>query len=222
MPLPDGTRISGANSDKDLQFKMWHALNIPSNGGLSGKGVLDIGANDGFFTLAALMAGARDVTAINSADWPTWPCNIEYACRIWSVTAGIVTADFRSYPFQQKFDVIFLFGVLYHVEDVFGCMKIMNTLLTDEGALYIETQITAIQSDLPVFEYASDLYSTTAQQGRSGLKKAGISNFLFPNESAIRNLAYSYGFLCEPLSGPHNRYTQENPTRHLFKLLKAC
>jgi hypothetical protein len=55
MPLPDGTRISGENPDKDLQFKKWRALNIPSDDGLAGKSVLDIGANDGFLTLAAAM-----------------------------------------------------------------------------------------------------------------------------------------------------------------------
>jgi hypothetical protein len=59
MPLPDGTRISGLHPDKDVQFKTWEALRIPGDGGLAGKRVLDIGANDGFYTLAALMSGFR-------------------------------------------------------------------------------------------------------------------------------------------------------------------
>jgi hypothetical protein len=63
IPLPDGRRINGANQDKDLQFKMWRAMQIANNNGLEGKRVLDIGANDGFFTLAALMAGAKEATA---------------------------------------------------------------------------------------------------------------------------------------------------------------
>lgn len=220
MPLPDNTRISGANQDKHLQLKMWNALTIPNDGGLRGKNVLDIGANDGFFTLAALIAGAQQVTAINSADWVTWPCNIEYAAQAWSVTPEIVTADFRSYPFQRKFDVVFLFGVLYHLEDVFGCMKIMESLLADGGVVYIETQMTAVQSALPIFEYASDIYATTVAQSKVNLRQVGISNFLLPNEAAIQNLAYSYNFSCESLCGSNNRYTQENPTRHLFKLQK--
>jgi SAM-dependent methyltransferase len=221
MPLPDGTRISGANPDKDWQFKMWQALRIPSDGGLAGKSVLDIGANDGFFTLAAHMAGARDVTAINSADWSGWPENIEYACRAWGTSPDIVTADFRRHPFHRKFDVVFFFGVLYHLEDVFGCMRVLDGLLADDGVLYIETQMTSIPCDLPIFESASDIYPTTAGQCKSSLGQVGVSNYLFPNEHAIRNLAYSYDFHFESLSGPHNRYTQENPTRCFFKFVKV-
>jgi 2-polyprenyl-3-methyl-5-hydroxy-6-metoxy-1,4-benzoquinol methylase len=77
IPLPDGNRINGYNPDKDFQFKMWRAMQIANKGGLAGKRVLDIGANDGFFTLAALMAGAQEVTAID-AEWGTWPQNIQY------------------------------------------------------------------------------------------------------------------------------------------------
>ena len=65
LPLPTGDRINGYHQDKDLQFKMWQAMQIPNKDGLAGKRVLDIGANDGFFTLAAIAAGAREVTSID-------------------------------------------------------------------------------------------------------------------------------------------------------------
>ena len=58
LPLPDGNRVNGNNPDKDLQLKMWRAMQIADEGGLARKRVLDIGANDGFFTVAAAMAGA--------------------------------------------------------------------------------------------------------------------------------------------------------------------
>ena len=82
MPLPNGSRISGNQPDKDMQFKMWDAMQIANDGGLSGKRVLDIGANDGFFSIAALMAGAASVTSIDAA-WKTWPQNIEFASAAW-------------------------------------------------------------------------------------------------------------------------------------------
>ncbi len=217
MPLPDGNRINGYHPDKDLQFKIWQAMQIANDGGLAGKRVLDIGANDGFFTLAALMAGAAEVTAID-VGWGTWPQNIQYASQAWHVTPKIVTGDFRVYDFQQRYDVIFFLGVLYHLEDVFGCMKTLGQLSEPQGAIYLETQMSQIQSDLPVFEYASDLYPTVARQDKPALSGVGVSCFLFPNEHAVRNLAYSYDFRCEPLDGPHNVYTQENPTRRLYKL----
>jgi SAM-dependent methyltransferase len=219
IPLPDGSRINGYNKDKDLQFKMWRAMKIANRGGLTGKRVLDIGANDGFFTLAALMAGAQEVTAID-VGWETWPQNIQYACQAWHVTPRIITADFLVYDFQQRFDVIFFLGVLYHLEDVFSCMKKLDQILEAQGVIYLETQMSQIQSNLPIFEYASDIYPTIGRQDKPALGGVGVSCYLFPNEHAIRNLTYSYGFQYVPLDGPHNLYTRENPTRRFYKLFR--
>ncbi|MFN2188202.1 MAG: class I SAM-dependent methyltransferase, partial [Candidatus Promineifilaceae bacterium] len=210
MPLPDGRRIDGAHPDKDVQFKMWRAMGIADQGGLVGRNVLDIGANDGFFTLAALMAGAAEVTAVD-AGWGTWPHNIRYACDAWNVKPKIITADFREYDFHSKFDVIFFLGVLYHLEDVFSCMRRLDELLAEGGEIYLETQMSQIESDLPLFEYASDIYPTIAHQDKPALKGVGVSSYLFPNEAAVQNLAYSYDFVLQSLDGPQNLYSTENP-----------
>jgi 2-polyprenyl-3-methyl-5-hydroxy-6-metoxy-1,4-benzoquinol methylase len=222
IPLPDGNRISGFHDDKDVQFKMWEVLQIPNAGGLAGNRVLDIGASDGFFTLAAHMAGAEHVTAIGTSDWHTFPHNIKYSCEAWGVHPEIISADFRTHPFESKFDVIFFFGVLYHLEDVFGCMELLRGLLADQGTIYMETQITQIQSELPIFENASDIYPTVGPQYKSVLKSVGNGNFLFPNEHAIRNLAYSYDLDCWPMSGPHHRYTRDYSLRRFYKLAKSA
>ena len=99
-------------------------------------------------------------------------------------------------------------------------MKRLSALLKDGGVLYLETQISQIESSLPLFECASDIYRTVAIQDKGNLSLAGISNYLFPNEHAIRNLAYSYDFECEHLNGPQNAYSKENPSRQFFKLSK--
>lgn len=187
--------------------------------GLTGKKVLDIGANDGFFSLAALMAGAKEVTSIDK-DWATWPHNIKYVSHVWNVNPQIITADFRHYDFPiHYYDVIFFFGVLYHLEDVFTCMKKLNGILVQGGMIYLETQMSQIQHDLPIFECASDVYPTIARQGKESLNAVGISNYLFPNEAAIYNLADSYNFQCE-IATVNSDYTQSCPTRQIFKLVK--
>jgi 2-polyprenyl-3-methyl-5-hydroxy-6-metoxy-1,4-benzoquinol methylase len=219
IPLPDGNRINGYAQDKDVQFKMWRAMQIANRGGLAGKRVLDIGANDGFFTLAAIMAGAQEVTAVDM-DWGTWPQNIQYANQVWQVTPRLITADFRTYDFQQSYDVIFFLGVLYHVEDVFSCIKTLGRLLAPQGTIYLETQMSKVESNLPIFEYASDIYPTVAPQDKPSLRHVGISNYLFPNDPAMRNLAYAYDFQCESLEGPHNSYINEHPSRGFYKLFK--
>ena len=221
MPLPDRNRISGAHEDKDLQLSMWDALLIAGSGGLDGKRVLDIGANDGFFSLAAVAAGASSVTSVDK-DWDTWPKNIDYASRVWNAPLDVVTGDFRAIELHGSFDVIFFLGVLYHLEDVFGAIRKLRSWLDDHGLLYIETQVTNVKSDLPIFEYASDVYPTIAHQDKASLEGVGISNYLFPNQQAIFNLAYSYGFSCDFLGGASNTYTMKYPTRHLYRLTKLA
>jgi 2-polyprenyl-3-methyl-5-hydroxy-6-metoxy-1,4-benzoquinol methylase len=220
MPMPDGSRVRGANQDPDYQYKMWEALQIPPANGLAGKSILDIGANDGFFTLAALKAGAASATAVNSDDWSTYPHNIQFASEAWGLKPEILTADFRSHDFGRAFDVILFLGVLYHLEDVFTCMKILRSLLNPGGVLYIETQMTMIQCDLPIFEYASDIYPTQVIQYKQALNQAGISNYLFPNLHAMRNLAHSYDFAYEHLTTPPDQSTQQAPDRQYFKFTK--
>jgi 2-polyprenyl-3-methyl-5-hydroxy-6-metoxy-1,4-benzoquinol methylase len=219
LPLPDGTRVNGNHPDKDLQFKMWGAMQISEMGGLAGKRVLDIGANDGFFTVAAVMAGASKVTAIDK-DWSTWPLNIDYSCRTWQVDPEIVSGDFQSYPLGEVYDVILLLGVLYHLENLPACMRRLRSLLCEGGVVYVETQMSQIKSPLPLFEHASDIYATVAIQDKKNLALTGISNHLFPNEPAVYNLAHSYDFQCSSLSGPWNAYTREHPYRQFFKLTK--
>lgn len=217
LPLPDGTLVRGHNADRSLQFKMWDALEL---GDLAGKRVLDIGAADGFFALAAWFAGAAHVTAIGTTHWNTWPHNITLAAQRWEAPLAIETGDFRTHPLKGPFDVILFLGVLYHVEDVFGCMRRLRDLLAPGGTIAMETQMTAIASDLPIFECASDSYPTTVPQDRNSLNGVGISNYLLPNDAAVRNLAESFGFACEAMDSARNVYSRERPRRRIYRLTR--
>ena len=121
---------------------------------------------------------------------------------------------------QACYDVIFFFGVLYHVENVFEAVRVLRGLLVDGGELYLETALSQIDSPLPLYEAASDIHPTVAPQDKGNLGLSGISNFLFPNEAAVQNLAYTYDFLFESLGDSQTTYTRENPTRGVFKLTK--
>ena len=219
MPLPDGDRVNGVNPDKDYQFKKWRALQIDEANGLAGKRVIDIGANDGFFSLCAIVAGAVNVTSLDK-DCSTWPGNIQYASHAWGLSPQIITADFRTWESPERYDVIFFLGVLYHLEDPFTAMRVLSSLLNKDGVIYVESQMSQIESPLPLFEYASDIYPTIANQEKSWLAATGVSKYLFPNVPAVRNLAYSYDFAFEHLNGPQNLFSPEYPSRQLFKFTK--
>jgi SAM-dependent methyltransferase len=216
MPLPDGNRIAGAHADRYVQLKLWESLYLNASD-LAGKRVLDVGANDGFFTIAALLAGAGTVTAINTADRRSYPENLLFACKQWNAAPEVIVDDFLAHPFDCRYDVIFFLGVLYHLENIFAAARRLHRLLNDGGTLYVETQMSLIESSMPIYEAASDIYPTIARQYREHLHAIGRSNFLFPNEAAIRNLASSYDFTCERLTGS---YTRDYPSRGAFRLTK--
>jgi 2-polyprenyl-3-methyl-5-hydroxy-6-metoxy-1,4-benzoquinol methylase len=216
MPLPNGNRIAGAHADCYVQLKLWENLCLDTYD-LVGKRVLDIGANDGFFTIAALLAGADKVTAINTGDRPTYPENLLFAAKQWDVAPEVVVDDFQVYPFDNSYEVVLFLGVLYHLENIFAAARRLHELMDARGTLYLETQMTLIESSLPIYEAASDIYPTVAKQYRAHLHTTGRSNFLFPNEAAVQKLALSYNFTCERLKGA---YTRDYPSRGVFRLTK--
>jgi 2-polyprenyl-3-methyl-5-hydroxy-6-metoxy-1,4-benzoquinol methylase len=185
---------------------------------LAGKKVLDVGANDGFYSLAAKIAGAQEVTSIDK-DCGTWPKNITFASEAWATALNLVTEDFLKYSTDSKYDVIFFFGVLYHLENVFSCMQKLRDLLTSTGVIYLETQMSKINSELPVFEYASDSFPTVARKDKHNMKLVGISNYLFPNDAAVYNLCDSYDLDCKDI-GAGSDYVASLPTRKVFIIPK--
>lgn len=216
VPLPDGTRTRSKQDDQETQFLMWDGMGI---GDLAGKSVLDIGAADGWFSMAAAACGAERVTVIDRDYWG-WPQNVSFLSEQWSLPVDVKTGDFRTSTELETYDVIFFLGVLYHVEDIFRAVQRLRDLLVDDGLLFIETQVTRIRHELPIFEAASDIFDSTAPQGLESLDQVGVANFLFPNEAAMDHLAHIYRFR----NVPHFdcEYTCRYSTRRIYKFQKLA
>lgn len=84
---------------------------------LSGKAVLDIGANDGFFTFEAERRGAKRVLALDRypADQRGFALAHELKGSRAEYTMGSVYD--LSPEIHGTFDVVFFFGVLYHLRN---------------------------------------------------------------------------------------------------------
>jgi 2-polyprenyl-3-methyl-5-hydroxy-6-metoxy-1,4-benzoquinol methylase len=209
MPLPDGTRILGASGDPCREQRLWSACFGPNRDAFAGKRVLDVGANDGFFSIAALLCGADSVHAINTPALAhgTFPTNLRYAAERWGVTPQVTVDDFLNLPSTgPKYDIVMFFGVLNHLENVYAGMRAIERLLAPGGTIFLETQISSNSSSLPLMELASDVYSTTVPQIRGSLDTVGNSNFLLPNELAVRALGTTFGLNVNTL--PQNPYEE--------------
>lgn len=129
------------------------AYHIPND--LTGKLVLDVGAWDGYWTFEALKRGAAHVTAIddfsdtlgldaakNRTAWGTFDlCRaaLGYSndkCNRWNMSIYDVGVN---YP--KSFDVIFLFGTIYHLRHPLLALDRLFESCKPGGEIYIESAI---------------------------------------------------------------------------------
>jgi SAM-dependent methyltransferase len=218
MPLPDGSRIMGANHDRNREQKMWEAFRrVGVN--VKDKKVLDIGANDGFFSIGSMLAGAKSVTSINPLEMCIghFPNRLLLANAEWNVELDIVVDNFLNLGEDKKYDVILYFGVLYHAEDVLGHFRKMTQLLSPGGQILIETPLTRINIEKPILEVASDRPErhTTVYRGQQYVKHVGAGSFFIPNFMALQEFAWTCEMDIEQLPD-ENIYTTALRDRKLF------
>lgn len=127
----------------------YRLASIPDS--FDGLSVLDVGAFDGFYGFLAEARGARQVLAVDNAQYVHWVRDR------WGVTLsggegfqaikGLLGSDVEyrqmdAYALDgldARFDFIFCFGLLHRVENPLGLLAILSRRLADGGRLLIET-----------------------------------------------------------------------------------
>jgi tRNA (mo5U34)-methyltransferase len=135
------------------------ALQLPA---LAGRSVLDIGANDGFFSFAAERAGAERVVAVDSFSWTGEPPSIQtkagfdLAHEVLSSRVEAHQSDIYDLTPESvgTFDVVMLLGVLYHVRDPLLALERVASLTNE--LLVLETLVASIWNRRPVVAFCPD------------------------------------------------------------------
>lgn len=218
-PMPDGTRIRSGIAEQETQFISLAEMLAVEPALFEGRRVLDIGAADGFFSVAAAAGGAEAVTAID-CDYVDWPKNIAGLAEAWGADIALETGDFRHHTFSGTFDTVLFLGVLYHLEDAFAAFRKLRDLVAPGGHLVMETQMSGIAHELPIFELASDVYDTVADQALDYADMVGVSNYLFPNLPAVHQLAHMSGFDCRQAAP--SAYSERFATRAIFVMQRLA
>jgi tRNA (mo5U34)-methyltransferase len=155
-------------------------------GNLSGKSVLDIGCNAGFFSVAAKKHGAEKVVGIDMSEgfldqarFVADVLNLDIEYRKLSVY------DLDS--LGRRFDLIFCLGVIYHCSNPF--LAISNVYkLCNVGAVF-ESELCSLggHDDRPLWEFVFPGFSNDTIHDRH-------FNWWFPNRLGLENMLRASGF----------------------------
>jgi len=122
MELAPGISTQGAQgAPRNGTAETLQRLRLPAS--FAGKTVLDVGAWDGFFSFEAERRGAARVLATDDFSWGGGGWGTQDGFRLAHEAFGSKVEDLRIDPLDLSvervgtFDVVFFFGVLYHVRN---------------------------------------------------------------------------------------------------------
>ncbi len=145
--LPDGTTTASylppgvAQIHTTRLAMLWQALAPIAATGWDRLSVVDIACHQGFFSTHVARKGCREVVAVDArpehiAD-TTLMAGVYGLGNLRAVEADVATLDPRS---LGTFDITLMLGLLYHVENPVGAMRLARALT--RRACVIETQVT--------------------------------------------------------------------------------
>jgi len=105
---------------------------------LQGKSVADIGCNNGYYMFRMLAESPKKITGFDPS--PLFLTQFDFIDHF--VKSGITyeLLGVEHAPFyEEKFDVIFCLGVLYHRSDPIATLKALKKSLNERGELFLDT-----------------------------------------------------------------------------------
>jgi len=179
IDLKNGIITPGhCHSQDQLQY-----LKIPEN--LQGKTVLDIGAWDGYFSFLAEERGAF-VTATDDAEhsWGKWGTgkqgfDLAREIRQSKIQDYISPVDKLSSTEIGKFDIVFFFGVFYHLKNFYDALERVFDLTNDMAI--IETATMCNDYIEPIVKFYRN-------------EHVDKSNYFAPNVLGLVEMCKSIGF----------------------------
>jgi tRNA (mo5U34)-methyltransferase len=148
---PKGTgQPEGRLRTQNLIDFVWPRLLSHFGGSFKGLRVLDIACNCGGFSFEAAKSGAADVYGIDVVDRYIDQANfIKGAIGADKVRFEKRSLDDLDPARDGMFDLVFCFGILYHLENPVASMR--KVAAVTKSVMLVETNIFVTESDLPVW-----------------------------------------------------------------------
>ncbi len=169
-----------------------------AGGSLEGRRVLDLGCNAGYWSLAAIEAGADFVLGIDGRQMHLDQANLVFESK------GIDPARYRfelgnifEHDFEERFDVVLCLGLMYHIAKPLELFEVMSGV--GASLLLIDTTVTLIPAS--AFRVA---HEDTLENPRNAVDFEVV---LIPSRQAVFDLAGQFGFEAVPLAQHISDYT---------------
>ena len=177
------------------------AASLPED--LSGKTVLDIGCNAGFYSMEMKRRGAERVIGIDSDDR-----YLEQA-RFAAATLGYDAIEFRNLSVYdvaalgEKFDVVIFMGVLYHLRHPLLALDLIHEHVAGDMLIFQSLQrgssnVASLEADYPFEE--TDIFHESGYPKLHFVEREYAhdwTNWWVPNRACAEAMLRSAGFAIE-------------------------
>lgn len=169
---------------------LWAGIqrHIPAD--LSGKSVLDIGCNAGFFSVAAKQRNADYVLGIDAS--PGFLKQAEFVRDVLGLDIEYRKMSIYEIPaLTGTFDIVLCLGVIYHCTDPFRAAENVASVTAHTAIVESALLNSPLLSDKPVWEFVFPGYEKSSEAAD---EKERHYNWWFPNMTGLRALFQRAGF----------------------------
>jgi tRNA (mo5U34)-methyltransferase len=157
---------------------------------LSGKSVLDIGCNAGFFSVAAKQRNAGYVLGIDAS--PGFLRQAEFVKDALGLEIEYKNMSIYELPsLARTFDIVLCLGVIYHCTDPFRAAENVASVTAHTAIVESAVLNSPLLSDKAVWEFVFPGYENCTEEAD---EKERNYNWWFPNMTGLRALFQRAGF----------------------------
>lgn len=214
----DGVQTAPDHFLGDYPSFKWQMFESSIPADLTGKTVLDVGCNGGFYSIQMKRRGADRVVAIDSD--PGYLEQARFAARVTGMNIEFRLLDvYQVATLGERFDIVLFMGVLYHLRHPLLALDLLNEhavrdTLIFQSLMRGSSQIASLQGNYPFSE--KEVFEQRGFPVMHFVERSYAddpTNWWIPNRACVEAMLRSAGF--EIRSNPEDEvYICQRRRRH--------
>jgi tRNA (mo5U34)-methyltransferase len=183
----------------DYPQTKWQRFSAAIPEDLTGKSVLDVGCNAGFYSLQMKRRGAERVVGIDTDE--QYLAQARFAAKVSNAEIEFRNLSvYRVADLREQFDLVLFMGVLYHLRHPLLALELLHEyavgdLLVTQSLLRGSKETTNVPGDFPFWE--EDIFADDAFPRMYFVEKRFANdptNWWIPNRACFEAMLRSTGF----------------------------